>query len=41
MKDKKEDIHEGEEKNAVLSFDTEEYGCQTVIVFGKETVSLE
>jgi hypothetical protein len=27
MKDKKEDIHEGEEKNAVLSFDTEEYGC--------------
>jgi len=27
MKDKKDDIHEGEEKNTMLPFDVEEYSC--------------
>jgi len=27
MKDKKDDIHEAEEKNSVLPFDVEEYSC--------------
>ena len=40
MKDKKDDIHEGEEKNTMLPFDVEEYSCQIVILFGKGTVSL-